>query len=329
MADPGAGDASPRHSPSELSTVLNTPRAETPEPGPSEPVDTTRFETSPTSSSSTSGERRIEFQPTWPKMIDITRIATVATWKTQRLPGLFLDLHWHIPSRKAFFKLRATLPLTRETGPRNGKTGIYVFIDPERVRQLSIEHDSHETVHGPNTVSLKFVMATPPALVVPNTPYEPKTAAAKQIFDSIRSLASQTCFDVHVKMPSSKLSTNLLEELCAVVSSQDVGSLPTQANAAGLYRGQGGRVIEGDTLVELNTSPPPDEAPPGYCEPPSAPCKYTLPQICAKLGLCSFTFRLRPETASPVQLWVQRGEAIEIDDSLVPTEPVGRKLVLA
>lgn len=151
MINAAAGDASPSHSQSELSTVPNTPREESPRPGPVHPVNTTRFEASP--SSTTSGDNKYDIQPTWPKMIDATKAAAVATWKNERLSGLFLDVHWHIPSNKTFFKLRATVPLANVPGRRNGKTSVYVFIYPERICQVSIDFDSSGTMPRPESVS--------------------------------------------------------------------------------------------------------------------------------------------------------------------------------
>lgn len=268
MADAGPGDGSPSHAQSELSTNPNTPRPESPEPGSLHPVDTTRFEVSP--SSATSGDNRHDIQPTWPKMIDVTKAKAVAIWKNQRLSGLFLDLHWHTPSNKAFFKLRTTVPLSRVPGRRDGKTSIYVFLYPERVRQLSVEHDLSEKALGPETVFLKFVLDRPPALVVPQVPYEPKNAAAKDLLETFRSLATQTCFDVYAEIPRRKLSVTRIQELCAAVSGHHVASLAAHANAARLYQGRGGQIIEGDTLTQLERPPEPDEPPPEYREPPPA-----------------------------------------------------------
>lgn len=278
MADVGSGDGSPSHPKSDLSTNPNTPRTESPEPAPTHPIYTTRPEASP--GSSTSGGSRYDIQPTWPKMIDLTKASAVATWGDERLSDLFLDLHWHTPSNKAFFKLRATIFLSMVPGRRDGKTSIYVFIHPERIRQLSVELVPIETGLGSEAVSLKFLLERPPVLVVPNTPYEPKSAAAKQLLERFHAFASQSCFDIHAEIPRRKLSSARLQELCAVVSERGVASLAAHANAARLYQGRGGQIIEGSTLIEICAPPEPDEPPPEYDEPPAASsskiCEYTV-----------------------------------------------------
>lgn len=316
MADIGTGNGSPSHPQSELSTNPNTPRTESPEPEPIHPVDAPGLEASP--DSSTSGDNRYDIQPTWPKMIDLTKASAVATWKDHRLSDLFLDLHWHTPSNKAFFKLRAIIPLSRVPGRRDGKTSVYVFIHPERIRQLSVELVSSETILGPEAVSLKFELDRPPVLVVPNTPYEPKNTAAKQFLEAFRAFASQSCFDVHAEIPRRKLSATRLQELCAVVSGQDVASLTAHANAARLYQGRGGQIIEGSTLIESHAPPEPDEPPPQYCEPPAASspkiCEYTSTQSVQRRSIRLSTYRPRSKAPPSSQLRLQHREASRTND---------------
>lgn len=306
MADAGPGDESPSHPPSELSTIPNTPRPESLEPAPvQDSADATGLPVSPSSSSS-GDNNRYEFQPTWPKMIDITKSAAVATWKDQRLSNLFLDLHWHLPSNKAFFKLRAPISMTTAPGRRDGKMSFYVFIYPERIRHLSTSDDSSERGPGAGNAILKFILDKPPALVVPNAPYEPRDAAAEKALAMLRSLASQTCFDIHASILYRELSVARLQELCTMVSGQNIASLSAHATAARLYQGRGGHVIEGDTLKECKTPSVPDEPPPEYCEPPSGESSASKSRqyiswapSCRDMPLIQLQFQARSVVAGP------------------------------
>lgn len=287
MADRTARPESPGPHHDGSSTNPNTPRSSTPDKsemaGRDEPVDI-----HPSPKSTTSGENTGDIHPTWPKSIDVTKVNAVATWHDHRLLNLFLDLHWHPTSHKAFFKLRSTVALRNGTVRRDGRTSIYLFIYPERIRQLAIDPNPTEKVLGAETLLLRFELDRPSALVLPNSPCEPKNRTATDVMDAFRTLARQTCFSVYASIPRRKLSIKRIQELSVAASDAGLSSLATRASTASLYQGKGGEVIEGDTLANSAKPPPPaiDEPPPQYTEPlPAEPfsaasgdCTYFLKQ---------------------------------------------------
>lgn len=279
MADAGLPPASPAtHQSSGSSTNPNTPRPTTPDRPEPAKEDTCRENPSPGSSTS-SGEQRYDIDPTWPKVLDITKVTAVATWSDQSLPDIFFDLHWNTKCGKAFFKLRAMVSLRKGAGRRDGRTSIYLFIYPERIRRLSIDPNPTEKTLGAETVVMDFDMARPPALVLPKTPCEPRNRGSGDILDMFRRLAAQTSFVVHVNIPRRRLPLVLLRQLCTASSDFGLASLDVHASAARLYQGQGGQVVEGDTLAGSAPGAPcgSDEPPPQYSEPSPAEPPPALP----------------------------------------------------
>lgn len=225
----------------------------------------------PSPKSTTSGENTGDIQPTWPKSIDVTKVNAIASWHDHRLPNLFLDLHWHPASHKAFFKLRATVALRDGAVRRDGRTSIYLYIYPERIRELSVDSNPIEKMLGAETLLLRFKLDRPSALVLPNSPCEPKNRTASDAMNAFRALAQQTCFSVYATIPRKKLSVKRLRELCVAASDAGLASLATRASTASLYQGKGGEIVEGNALASSATDPPaPDEPPPRYTEPPPA-----------------------------------------------------------
>lgn len=252
------------------STNPNTPRPSTPdktEVARDDPVDV-----HPSPKSTTSGENTGDIRPTWPKSIDVTKANAIASWHDHRLPNLFLDLHWHPASHKAFFKLRATVALRDGAVRRDGRTSIYLYIYPERIRQLSVDSNPIEKMLGAETLLLRFELDRPSALVLPNSPCQPKNRTASDVMDAFRTLAQQTCFSIYATIPRKKLPVKRLRELCVAASDAGLASLATRASTASLYQGTGGEVVEGDALAGPADDPSPatDEPPPQYTEPLSA-----------------------------------------------------------
>lgn len=271
MADTGHLPGSPAHQSSGSSTNPNTPRSATPdEPRPAND-EPTEAESSPKSSSS--GERRrYDIEPTWPKEFDITKTPAIASWEDHRLPNLLLDIHWHQRSGKAFFTLRTTVLSLKGPGRRGGKTSIYLFIYPERIRKMSIDPNPTQKTFGFETLEMHFDMNRAPALVLPKTPCEPKTRAAKDVMAVFVKLATQTSFVIHAGIPRKKLSIARMRELCTAASSSGLISLDAHANTTRLYQGQGGRIVEGESIEGDATGPAADDEPPPpqYSEPSSA-----------------------------------------------------------
>lgn len=264
MADTPPRHASPAAE-SGSSTNPNTPRS--PVPVQTEIVDDGPAQANSSTESVTSVISEDKPLLMRPKSIDVTKADAMAVWGGHQLPNLFFDLRWHIPSNKACFKLRAAVRSLRGVGRRDANTILYLYIDPERIRELSVDPDPAERMLGNETLLLKFEMDRPPALVVPKTPYQPKDESAKAVRDALFALAGQTSFAVYVKIPRKKLPVKQIQQLSAAAANAGLASL-AYANAATLYRGQGGHVIEGDTLAGPADVEP---APPQYSEAAPAP----------------------------------------------------------
>lgn len=163
---------------------------------------------------------------------------------------MLFDLHWVPSSNKAFFELRASVQLKNAPGRRrDGRTNVFIHIYPERVQQLSFEAEPADKMLGHDTIALVFTLSRPPALVLPHTEHEPKNKASGNIFTSLFHLATQTSLTVYAAIPPRSLSAVRIRKLCAAVSEPSASSIAALSSAATLYQGQGGKVIEGDSLT--------------------------------------------------------------------------------
>lgn len=206
---------------------------------------------SPSPKSTSSGAPSLgHIEPTWPKKIDLAKITSLASWeKGQSLPGLLFDVHWVPSSNKAFFELRSSVQLKHAPGRRrDGRTNIFVHIYPERIHQLSFEADPADKMLGHDTIALVFTLSRPPALVLPPAHCEPKNKASGNIIKSLFHLAGQTSFTVYAAIPPRSLSAARIRKLCAAVSDPSACSISALTSTATLYQGQGGKIIEGDSL---------------------------------------------------------------------------------
>jgi hypothetical protein len=209
-------------------------------------------EPSSSSSDASPREHAYDIKPTWPKKIDVTKVPALVSWQSYRLPDLLLDIHWALPTNKALFKLRASVML-KDGGPnphRRGKTTIFVFIYPERIRQLSVDMDPTDKMLGHDTRALSFALSRPSVLVLPNTPCEPRNRMSADVLDSLRVLASVTSFTVHVNLPHWKLSPAQILELGIRASGQEMSTIAGLANTTSLGEGRGVQLVEGDTLAQ-------------------------------------------------------------------------------
>lgn len=64
-------------------------------------------------------------------------------------------------------KLRTAEGFLEGRGRRDGKTSIFIYINPERIRQLSVDPDPTDKMLGAETILLSFELDTPLALVLP------------------------------------------------------------------------------------------------------------------------------------------------------------------
>lgn len=283
------------------STNPNTPRSPSQSPDKLETASKEPIEANASPKSTTSGELTGDIQPTWPKSIDVTKVSAVAAWgDDDLLSNLFLDLHWHPNSHKAFFKLRATVALLNGSNRRDGRTSIYVYIHPDRIRQLSVDADPTDKKLGAQTLLLSFEMDRSPAFVCPKAPCEPRNKTARDVMDAFRGLAGQTHFSVYADIPRKRLSLKRIRELCAAATDNGLDSLAVHASTASLYQGRGGQVFEGDTLDGPTDEPPPaiDEPPPQYTDPPAAAPSSAAPGDCTSCLMCASASQTRLLTAS-------------------------------
>lgn len=281
-------------------TNPNTPRPEHNEEHPAEPgqadvsspqadqdeslsaEDGEVLEAKSSTSSDASRQRAHDIQPTWPRKVE-TKTPALAFWQSaRRLDNIFLDLNWapRGTSGSVFFKLRTGLRF--EGGPsirRDGHTSVYIFIHPERIRQLSFHTQPEEKPYGSNTVALEFSMSRAPALVVPSA-YDNLDPGAEEVMKSLRELATQLSFTIYTSLPRRTLPVSWLQQLCTAVTDQKMSPILACANLRRLYRGQGAQLLEGDDLSKLFHKPPayedvgprPPHAVQGESESPPFPC---------------------------------------------------------
>lgn len=73
----------------------------------------------------------------------VVNVPAVASWLPDcRLEKVFLDMHWISQGHNtgAFFKIHTRVQLNGTTSTRrDGSTSIFIFIPPERIRQLFID----------------------------------------------------------------------------------------------------------------------------------------------------------------------------------------------
>lgn len=278
-----AGPATPSRHSSGSSTNPNTPRPTTPDQPVIAQAQAEIQAEEPSLSTSSSSDDRADIQTTRPQSIDVTKSAAVAVWgNDHRLSELFLDIHWHLKSNKAFFKLRATVALAsqQKKGRRDGRTSVYLFIHPERICQLSLDDDSSKRSNekkmlGAEMLALRFELNRPPAMILPRkeSECEPKNKTSAEVLDALRDLACQTHFTICARIPRRRVSMARMQELCAEASEPGrLMSLEAHATLARLYQGQGGILVEGDTLPGYQAVDVLDDdgPPPEYGEPSSS-----------------------------------------------------------
>ncbi|KAI1078717.1 hypothetical protein F5B20DRAFT_547028 [Whalleya microplaca] len=219
--------------------------------------------------------------------IDVTARPAVVAWQSLdnhdlTLPQLTLDLHYNVHSNKAFFKLRCALAL--KTQPRSAlKTNVFLFIHPERVRSIALDDSpsgAEAKMLGPDVTCLHFDLNRAPALVVPKGSLAPRNQASGNMLDSLRALAQQTTFSVYFSIPCRTLPRRRLLSLCEAASCAGLRSIDAYSDTTGLYAGNGGQVLECDSLgtstastatvnqFEAALEAPVENPPPSYDELP-------------------------------------------------------------
>ncbi|KAH8751039.1 hypothetical protein F5883DRAFT_210792 [Diaporthe sp. PMI_573] len=224
--------------------------------------DNSSFKTTTTSSSGSDHD----LHPSWPTSFDVADVPAMATWGPSDQPlgdmslgNLWFGLHWDLQSHVAFFTLRTSVKIPRKKtrGRGRGRRAVfYIFIYPERIRELSLDTNPNTQPFGAKSLLLRFVLDRPPALVMPMT-FDDNDENAKGLMDSCHRLASQTSFQLHVDMYGKRLTVKQLQQLCVAACGTGLSSSKRHARTDTLYHGEGGRVIEGETM----------EPPPLYNEP--------------------------------------------------------------
>ncbi|KAG6363990.1 hypothetical protein INS49_009093 [Diaporthe citri] len=125
-------------------------------------------------------------------------------------------------SDTAFFRVRTNIALKA----RKDKTNVFLSIYPERIQSVAVIaiHAEHASV------------------VVPKGDLKPKQRSSGLLLDSLRGLAEQTSFRLH--LPTTALSKAQLESLCKAASSGALPSMEKLKDVASPYGGRGGRIIQ-------------------------------------------------------------------------------------
>ncbi|KAI3390392.1 hypothetical protein diail_9820, partial [Diaporthe ilicicola] len=254
MSDHGSGSTTNPNTPRSPRLPERVSQGQVLQPQEADEVDSS-FKTTTTSSRGSDHD----LHPTWPTSLDVADIPSMATWGPSDQPlgdtslgNLWLGLHWDLKSHVAFFTLHTSVKMPRKkTRGRGGRAVFYIFIYPERIRELSLDTNPTTQPLGARSLLLRFVLNRPPALVMPMTLGD-NNENAKGLIDSCHRLAAQTSFQLHVDMYGKRLTVKQLQQLCAATCGTGLSSSERHARTDTLYHGEGGRVVEGETL-----EPPP------------------------------------------------------------------------
>lgn len=193
--------------------------------------------------------------------VDLKSQPVVVAWEdgakyltTQRSKADFtLDLHWNPSRNKAFLKLCTTLVLK----DNKGKTHVYFFIPPERIRSLSVGASQipppDEFASSPDHICFRFDLQGPANFVGPKIALRPRDSSSGTTLDCIRALATQMTFEVHTTITPRNLPRWKLSLFCDTFRfpNHGVRSIDVHARMTDLYGGRGGRVIEMKTSSDL------------------------------------------------------------------------------
>lgn len=184
-----------------------------------------------------------------------------------------LDIHFSAASGTALFRLKAPLGVK---GFANKKTPLFLYIPGDRISSLvqDVPDAAPEVVRGklgavPSRLQLS--LSRPADMVGPLVSLAPQNRSHGNMMDCLKLLAQETSLSVYLAHPS--LSEAFLRPLCNAVASRTLKPIDSAAALRSLYRGLGGKVLEGAALH----IPVPSTSPPSYDElgpmPPLAPLK--------------------------------------------------------
>lgn len=207
-----------------------------------------------TSPSTDASRRRLyDIQPTWPRKVDQTKIRARVCWQpASSLEQVFLDIHWNPRGNagSAFFKLHTNLRLEGvQSSRRDGRVSVYVFIYPERIRELFLDADPQLSPFGTNTIALNFSMKMPSAILLPKA-YAGVSLEAEEAMGSLVKLSKQMSFTVYASLPRRKIPVAWMQQLCDAVTGQRLSTIASCANVVNFYQGCGGQLLEGNSLSQ-------------------------------------------------------------------------------
>lgn len=196
------------------------------------------------------------------------------------------DLHFRPATSTASLRLRAPIMLK---GLGRKTTPFFLFIPPERIESLAfvaqdetqISEYVQKELGSSGAVSLRFRLTQPGDLVAPpHSPLVPKKKVFWDILDSLKSVARELDFVVHLsrdKLPSQESVRSMSD---ALSGRKFATSLP-HADMSRLYDGKGGKLLTGSDLVKPVSGLDPVDSPPSYDElgpgPPAPPIKEGMP----------------------------------------------------
>lgn len=186
--------------------------------------------------------------------VQINAVPACVTWNdgdSRQARSLCHSAHDHLlfhaqhetSSDAAFFQVRTNVALKA----RKDKTNVFLSIYPERIQSVAViandGSDSPTSARlGTSTYCIQFTLSMPPALIVPKGDLTPKQRSSGLLLDSLRGLAEQTSFRLH--LPTTALSKAQLESLCKAASCGALSSMEKLKDVASLYGGKGGRIIQ-------------------------------------------------------------------------------------
>ncbi|KAL7783250.1 hypothetical protein V8C37DRAFT_397379 [Trichoderma ceciliae] len=194
-------------------------------------------------------QRDYDIQPTLFK-VDKTHIPACVCWNPERNIDISLDLHR--ARQHAFIKLRTRLCLQSAPGTsQQSHRNVYIFIYPERIRELLYTAQPKYEPFGPSTRALTFHLKRPSALILPKTDTE-FVQEAKHTIRSLYDLVKQLSFTVYVNLPFRKVKQDWMEEFCKEITEQKLISIVSIAKWKILYQGhrEEAEAIEGESLLE-------------------------------------------------------------------------------
>lgn len=243
---------------------------------------------------------------------------------------LSLSIYRNVVSSTAFFQLRASVAFKT----RRDRTNILMSIPPENIQALALIDDGKgievaTSCLATTTRCLRFHLRAPPSVIVPKGDITPKQKGSRIVLDSLRALASETAFSLHI--PSLTISNTQLVALCTAVTSGTLRSTDRFLDIASLYGGKGGRVLEGEEALGQRVSGPPStigpsSMPGGQLEARESPPSYDESNVQPNTSRLSRNKRRRASSGSDTGASSSRPRQC-LDSKTVSMEDVCQKMI--